>query len=539
MKNEKYSLRIRAIQRTRKTNSSDGCSARDRRYSEFIETSRLILKTKTTLLFAAVSAALFSTASHAVPDPIVAADWFPLVNGAILDYKNDAVVSSTTARVTVTSGQTFNGVSGLYSWKLSLPCDAIAGKSDWGTTAKSNGTCFGAYERFFTQAVDGVLSLGDRRTIQDYGYGAGNFPVFFRDMAYAQPLSTLVVKNGVVPGEYIRSPLPIPIGSWVLSGKSGAYWSANVSATSTYTGAALVPVTKGGIENFREVGIYSPKAVDGVQLATLHVKDAILDTSSGYALNQVRYQTFDYAKGIGPVIIKTGDLMTNAAGASNFVSNTPGGVMMETFTLTRHNLYGCPGYDPSLPPLPANSGNVCAKFYTSPVGVAKTMTEYYYAPVDYYFITSRNADKTVLDATAGWSRTGKSFTVLANNDAGTKGITRYYFDKVAKAGARGSHFYTLLNADVASLNALNVGNTQAPGKPYNEGIDSYTYLPSVTGVGGSCSGSLIPVYRLFRGQTKFPDDPNHRFTSDLSVYNDFVSKGWDGEGVNFCVPPAP
>ena len=231
--------------------------------------------------------------------------------------------------------------------------------------------------------------------------------------------------------------------------------------------------------------------------------------------------------------------MFSSSGASNFVPNAPANSMTENFVLSRHNLYGCPGYDPSLPPLPVNSGNVCAKFYAAPVGVAKTMTEYYYAPVDYYFITSRDADKTVLDATAGWSRTGKSFIVLANNDAGTKGITRYYFDQIAKNKSRGSHFYTLLDADVATLNGLNPTNAQLAGKPYNEGIDSYAYLPAVQGVGGSCSGSLIPVYRLFRGQAKFPDDPNHRFTSDLSVYNDFVGKGWTGEGVNFCVPPAP
>ena len=45
----------------------------------------------------------------------------------------------------------------------------------------------------------------------------------------------------------------------------------------------------------------------------------------------------------------------------------------------------------------------------------------------------------------------------------------------------------------------------------------------------------VPVYRLFRG-SKFPDDPNHRFTTSLAVYNQFVAQNWDGEGVAFCVP---
>jgi hypothetical protein len=41
---------------------------------------------------------------------------------------------------------------------------------------------------------------------------------------------------------------------------------------------------------------------------------------------------------------------------------------------------------------------------------------------------------------------------------------------------------------------------------------------------------------LFRGSARFPDDPNHRFTTNAAVYNAFVAQGWDGEGVNFCVP---
>lgn len=164
---------------------------------------------------------------------------------------------------------------------------------------------------------------------------------------------------------------------------------------------------------------------------------------------------------------------------------------------------------------------------------AKTMLEYRYAPLDYYFITSRDSDKTALDAVASWRRTGNSFYVLANNESGSSPITRFYFDQVAKNRTRGSHFYTLLPSEVASLQALNPSNLPAPGQPVNEGIDSYAYLPSAS---GTCATGLLPVYRLFRGNAQFPDDPNHRFTTDLADYNDFVGRGWDGEGVKLCVP---
>ena len=58
----------------------------------------------------------------------------------------------------------------------------------------------------------------------------------------------------------------------------------------------------------------------------------------------------------------------------------------------------------------------------------------------------------------------------------------------------------------------------------------------IEGVGGSCAAGQTPVYRIFRGQARFPDNPNHRFTTELAIYNSFVALGWDGEGVKFCVP---
>lgn len=142
----------------------------------------------------------------------------------------------------------------------------------------------------------------------------------------------------------------------------------------------------------------------------------------------------------------------------------------------------------------------------------------------------------MLDAAAGWISTGLSFPVFVGDTAGRVGISRYYFDQVARGGARGSHFYTLVQAEKAALNALNPTNRTSPQLPYNEGIDSFAFAPAVEGVGGSCAVGQIPVHRLFRGNVKFPDDPNHRFTTSLAIYNQFVGLGWDGEGVKFCVP---
>ena len=178
----------------------------------------------------------------------------------------------------------------------------------------------------------------------------------------------------------------------------------------------------------------------------------------------------------------------------------------------------------------AGSGAAAASATTT------TMVEYYFAALDYYFITSRAGDIALLDGLAAWQRTGKSFKVYTDIQPGSSAINRYYFDQVAVKNSRGSHFYTLVQDEKNLLAGLNPSNSQAPRLPYNEGVDSHAFAPAVEGVGGSCAAGLTPVYRIFRGQVRFPDNPNHRFTTDTSVYNTFVALGWDGEGVKFCVP---
>ena len=172
---------------------------------------------------------------------------------------------------------------------------------------------------------------------------------------------------------------------------------------------------------------------------------------------------------------------------------------------------------------------------TPPTAAVTTqMIEYYYAALDYYFITSHPEEITALDKFAAWQRTGKSFSVYVAQQPGTLGINRYYFDQVAVNKTRGSHFYTLVQSEKDLLASFNPINSAAPRLPYNEGPDSYAFPPVVEGVGGSCAAGQTPVYRVFRGQARFPDNPNHRFTTDTAIYNAFVALGWDGEGVKFC-----
>jgi len=53
--------------------------------------------------------------------------------------------------------------------------------------------------------------------------------------------------------------------------------------------------------------------------------------------------------------------------------------------------------------------------------------------------------------------------------------------------------------------------------------------------GGVCAAGTVPVYRAYNdGQT---GAPNHRFTTDLALYQQFTTTlGWLPEGVAFCAP---
>ena len=178
----------------------------------------------------------------------------------------------------------------------------------------------------------------------------------------------------------------------------------------------------------------------------------------------------------------------------------------------------------------------CLARYDGGPNTLKTLTEYIHNPLNYYFLTSRDTEKAALDALPGWARTGQSFSTRSFADPGALGISRYYFDQIAKNQTRGSHFYTLVNREKTALSELNPNNLSLSRLPVNEGIDSYAFAPFIEGVGGSCAAGQTPVYRLFRGQVRFPDDPNHRFTTSLALYNQFVALGWDGEGVKLCAP---
>ena len=193
----------------------------------------------------------------------------------------------------------------------------------------------------------------------------------------------------------------------------------------------------------------------------------------------------------------------------------------------------------SLPPgnyyisVDASMGSIATVPYVLTVTPSVPMVEFIHTALNYYFVTASPTEIALLDSMPAFVRTGESFQVYPTFVVGTHGINRFYFDRIAAKELRGSHFYTLVDSEIAAVIALNPSNTAETQLPFNEGVNSFAFVPGPTGL---CAAQQRPVYRLFRGNLNFPDDPNHRFTTSLTTYNNLITLGWDGEGVKFCAP---
>ena len=164
--------------------------------------------------------------------------------------------------------------------------------------------------------------------------------------------------------------------------------------------------------------------------------------------------------------------------------------------------------------------------------VGVTLTEYYHAGFDYYFLTGRDGDKAALDTVAAFARTGREIKVFRTANVDTLPLERHFFAKVARGGARGSHFFTVEPSDQIALTGLNPTNVPLDAKPFLEGVEGYAIPKTAAGV---CPSDTVPIYRAFKGPPRYVDDGNHRFSTSLAFHQDMVTRlGWGDEGIAFC-----
>ena len=154
--------------------------------------------------------------------------------------------------------------------------------------------------------------------------------------------------------------------------------------------------------------------------------------------------------------------------------------------------------------------------------------EYYYAAWNFYFETAFAAEIAALDGGAfggAWQRTGQTFNVWPQSNPSASPTCRFFSTAFAPMS---SHFYTPFPTECASLKT-------SPAWQY-EAIAFYIQLADANGL---CSAGTVPLYRLYNNG--MGGAPNHRYTTDLTVFNQMLAAGWQFEGngntkVFACVP---
>ncbi|HVE50602.1 MAG TPA: hypothetical protein VNG69_13425 [Casimicrobiaceae bacterium] len=151
---------------------------------------------------------------------------------------------------------------------------------------------------------------------------------------------------------------------------------------------------------------------------------------------------------------------------------------------------------------------------------AVDMIEYYHAGLDHYFITRFANEIQDLDSGTlrGWVRTGQSIQVFDAGDsrlAGSLPVCRFYGNP-----ARGldSHFYSL-PAECAEVKVRF-------GADWLLESDDVMRVHPVDGT-GQCPANTKPVYRLWNQRR----DVNHRYTTDATVVDAMLAKGYRLEGI--------
>jgi uncharacterized delta-60 repeat protein len=150
--------------------------------------------------------------------------------------------------------------------------------------------------------------------------------------------------------------------------------------------------------------------------------------------------------------------------------------------------------------------------------------EFHNTILDHYFITADPAEAASIDAGGsgpGWTRTGKTW-----KSGGPSRACRSYgsADIDPATGLRrgpNSHVFSMESAECVAIRT-------DPGWRF----ESYDFSGWLR-LAPACPAGTIGVYRAYNNRFAF-NDSNHRHTTDPSVYNAMVAKGWRGEGVVFC-----
>ena len=168
---------------------------------------------------------------------------------------------------------------------------------------------------------------------------------------------------------------------------------------------------------------------------------------------------------------------------------------------------------------------IAASSAAAPAAGTIDAIEFYNAALDHYFVTAKTDEISKLDSGyfQGWQRTGLSFKVFDPTTAVPGGVPVCRFYGSPAAGLD-SHFYS---ASVAECNDV---KQKFAGIWLLEADNVFVvYLPDLNT--GACPTNTVPVYRSWNHRI----DSNHRYTTDASVQQSMIARGYIAEGYG---PPA-
>jgi hypothetical protein len=150
----------------------------------------------------------------------------------------------------------------------------------------------------------------------------------------------------------------------------------------------------------------------------------------------------------------------------------------------------------------------------------QTAVEFYNPGLDHYFVTAGADEIGKLDSGffQGWQRTGLSFKVADATTAapGLSPVCRFYG---SPAAGLDSHFYSASPSECAEV------RQRFPGAWLFESDDVFQVaLPDLAS--GACPSGTVPIYRAWNKRI----DSNHRYTTDASVQQSMIAKGYVAEG---------
>ncbi|MEP7329591.1 MAG: S8 family serine peptidase [Betaproteobacteria bacterium] len=169
---------------------------------------------------------------------------------------------------------------------------------------------------------------------------------------------------------------------------------------------------------------------------------------------------------------------------------------------------------------------VRAALATTGVVPPVSVVEFYNAELDHYFITWVSSEIALLDAGTsikGWQRTGLAFNAYPTAAGGTNAVCRIYIPP----GKGDGHYF--------GRDQVECDGTMAKNPSFVLESPTFFYLYPTSA--GTCATGTIPLYRVFSNRA----DANHRYTTDRTVRDKMVTKGWlaEGDGADTVVMCAP